>query len=130
MSDANGGPAIVLESRGATRVNGSWRIHWRVTNEGGEPVRLLAVRAPHRRFRSEAVDLNVVVAGSASVDQTARVEVAPGEAIDDGVVVFVAVRDRETWRIQFRVRVAVTADATLAATVVARSAERIGSSVG
>lgn len=91
-----------------------------------EPVRLLAVRAPHRRFRSDPVDLNLVVAGSASVDQTVRVEAAPSETIDDANIVFVAVRQRETWRIQFRVSVTVADDGTPSAAVVGRSAERIG----
>ena len=120
------GPALRLEAREVTRVNGSWRIGWRVTNEGTEPVRLVAVRAPHGRFRSDPVDLNVVVAEAGAVDQTLRVEAAPGEEIENAFVIFVAVIDRETWRVLFRVRVRMRPDGTPAPIVEAVTAERVG----
>ncbi|HEY6959487.1 MAG TPA: hypothetical protein VI814_11740 [Candidatus Limnocylindria bacterium] len=120
------GPALGLEAREVTRVNGSWRVQWRVTNEAAEPVRLVAVRAPHGRFRSDPVDLNVVVAEAAAVDQTLRVEAAPGEEIENVFVIFVAVIDRETWRVLFRVRVRMRPDGTPAPVVEAVTTERVG----
>lgn len=122
----DGQPALRLEAREVTRVNGSWRIQWRITNESTEPVRLLAVRAPHGRFRSDPVDLNVVVAQAAAVDQTLRVEAAPGEEIENAFVIFIAVVDRQTWRVLFRVRVRMATDGTPAPIVVAATTERIG----
>ncbi len=103
-------PALRLEAREVSQVSGAWRVHWRVTNEGHEPVRLVAVRAPHSRFRADPVDLNVVVADTAGVDQTVRVAAAPGEQVDNAFVIFVAVVDRQTWRVMFRVRVPIHAD--------------------
>lgn len=119
-------PALRLEAREVTRVNGSWRVHWRVVNEGAEPVRLVAVRAPHGRFRSDPVDLSLVVTDAAIVDQTLRIEAAPGEELDDAQVVFIAVSERRSWRILFRVRVRMRADGTPAAVVQAMTAERVG----
>src|SRR5258705_10666367 len=98
-------PILQLEARDAVRVNGSWRVRWRVTNVGSEHVRLVAVRAPHSRFRADPVDLNVVVVESAGVEQTLRIEAAPGEEIENAFVIFVVVKEHETWRVGFPRRV-------------------------
>jgi hypothetical protein len=119
-------PILQLEARDAVRVNGSWRVRWRVTNVGGEHVRLVAVRAPHSRFRADPVDLNVVVVESAAVEQTLRIEAAPGEEIENAFVIFVVVKEHETWRVLFRVRVLVGADGTPAPAVEAMSTHRVG----
>ena len=119
-------PVLKLEPRDATRVNGSWRLQWRVTNVGGDHIRLVAVRAPHSRFRSDPSDLNVVVVESATVDQTVRIEAAPGEEVENAFVIFVAVKDKETWRILFRVRVHMAEDGTPKPVVEAMSAHRVG----
>jgi len=119
-------PVLRLEARDVTRGESGWRVRWRVTNVGTDQVRLVAVRAPHGRFRSEPVDLNTVVAESATVEQTVRVEAAPGEDVENAFVIFVAVKGRETWRVLFRVRVHVGADGTPAPVVEAASAHRVG----
>lgn len=119
-------PALRLEARDAVRVNGSWRIRWRVANDGPDHARLVAIRAPHSRFRSEPVDLNIVVVESAIVDQTLRVAAAPGEEVPDASVVLVAVSDRETWRVAFGVRVRVRPDGTPAPLVESVEAQRVG----
>jgi hypothetical protein len=119
-------PVLGLEPRDAVRVNGSWRVRWRVTNTGGDHVRLVAVRAPHSRFRADSVDLNAVVTESVTVDQTLRVEAAPGEEIENAFVIFVVVKERETWRVLFRVRVRMDAEGTPAPAVEAMSTHRVG----
>ncbi len=119
-------PILQLEARDAVRVNGSWRVRWRVTNVGSEHVRLVAVRAPHSRFRADPVDLNVVVVESAGVEQTLRIEAAPGEEIENAFVIFVVVKEHETWRVLFRIRVLVGADGTPGPVVEAMSTHRVG----
>ncbi len=119
-------PVLTLEARDAVRVNGSWRVRWRVTNAGTEHVRLVAVRAPHSRFRSDPVDLNVVAVESVNVDQTLRIEAAPGEEVENAFVIFVVVTEHETWRVLFRVRVRMGADGTPAPVVEAASTHRVG----
>ena len=119
-------PVLRLESRDAVRVNGSWRIRWRVTNVGSEHVRLVAVRAPHGRFRADSTDLNVVVVETVIVEQTLRVEAAPGEEIENAFVIFVVVKDKQTWRVLFRVRVHMDAEGTPAPIVEAMSTHRVG----
>ncbi|MEK7862872.1 MAG: hypothetical protein AAB295_06360 [Chloroflexota bacterium] len=119
-------PALRLEARDAVRVNGSWRVRWRVTNEGPDHARLVALRAPHGRFRSEPVDLNIVVIESVVVDQTLRIEAAPGEEIRSASVIFVVVSEHETWRVLFRVRVRVEDDGTPAPQVEGVATERVG----
>lgn len=119
-------PALHLEPRDVTAVNSAWRIRWRLTNGGDEHVRLVAMRAPHGRFRSDPVDLNVVVAQSATVEHTVRIEAAPGEEIENAFVIFVAVLGKAAWRVLFRIRVRLDADGTPAATVESSSAHRVG----
>jgi hypothetical protein len=119
-------PELRLEAREASRVNGSWRVRWRVTNGGTEHIRLVAIRAPHSRFRSEPVDLNLVVVDGATVEHTLRVEAAPGEEIENAFVIFVAVVGPETWRVLFRVRVRLDAQGTPAPEVEAMSTHRVG----
>jgi hypothetical protein len=86
----------------------------------------VAVRAPHSRFRSDSADLNVVVVEAAGIEQTLRVEAAPGEEIENAFVIFVVVKDHETWRVLFRVRVHVGSDGTPAPVVEAMSTHRVG----
>lgn len=119
-------PDLRLEAREATQADGMWRVQWRVTNLGGDHVRLVAVRAPHPRFRSEPQELNALVVESASFEQAVVVDAAPGTDIENAFVIFVAVKDRETWRVLFRVRVQVGADGTPAPQVEAASTHRIG----
>ena len=119
-------PVLKLEPREALRVNGSWRVRWRVTNVGDDHIRLVAVRAPHSRFRSDPVDLNIVVTDNAVIDQTLRIEAAPGEEIENAFVIFVVVKDKETWRVLFRVRVRMDAEGMPAPTVEATSTHRVG----
>lgn len=119
-------PVLRLEARDAVRVNGSWRVRWRVTNAGTDHVRLVAVRAPHGRFRSDPVDLNVVAVESVNVEQTLRIEAAPGEEVENAFVIFVVVTDHETWRVLFRVRVRMDAEGTPAPQVEAMSTHRVG----
>lgn len=119
-------PVLRLEARDAVRVNGSWRVRWRVTSVGGEHVRLVAVRAPHSRFRAEPADLDVVIVETATVDQVLRIEAAPGEEIENAFVIFVAVKEHETWRVLFRVRVRMGADGAPTLAVEAMSTHRVG----
>ncbi len=119
-------PSLRLEARDAIRVNGSWRVRWRVTNDGPDHARLVAIRASHSRFRSDPVDLNAVVIESVIVEQTLRIEAAPGEEIADASVIFVVVSERETWRVLFRIRVRMEADGTPAPHVDGVEAHRVG----
>lgn len=126
MAGSMSAPDLKLESREAVRVNSSWRIRWRVTNAGADHARLVAVRAPHSRFHSDPVDLNVVVTDGATVDQTVRIAAAPGEEIENAFIIFVVIKDRETWRVLFRVRVRVDADGVPAPFVEAVTTHRVG----
>ena len=127
MTDGAGGaPALRLDAGDVTRVNESWRVRWRVTNEGVRPVRLVAVRAPHGRFRSDPVDLGLVVGDAATVDQTIRIDAVPGEDIENAFVIFIAVIERETWRVLFRVRVRTHSDGTPSPIVEAMTTHRVG----
>ncbi len=119
-------PVLRLEARDAMRVNGSWRVRWRVTNAENEHVRLVAVRAPHSRFRADPEDLNVVVTDNATVDETLRVEAAPGEEIENAFVIFVVVKGKETWRVLFRIRVRMDAEGIPSPVVEAMSTHRVG----
>jgi len=119
-------PVLRLELRDAMRVDGAWRLRWRVTNVGTDHVRLVAVRAPHSRFRAEPMDLNVVVMETAGVDQSLRIDARPGEDIENAFVIFVVVKDKETWRVLFRVRVHVGPDGAPAPVVEAMSTHRVG----
>ena len=115
-----------LEPRDVVRVNGAWRVRWRVTNATSDHIRLVAVRAPHSRFHSESVDLNVVVVESAGIEHMLRVEAAPGEDIENAFVILIVVKDHETWRVLFRVRVHVDREGIPTPAVEAMSSHRVG----
>ncbi len=119
-------PALRLELRDMTRVNTAWHFRWRVTNGGDEHVRLVAVRAPHSRFHSDPVDLNTVVAETAIVEHTIRVEAAPGEDVENAFLIFVVVQAKETWRVLFRMRVHMGADGAPAVVVESSNAHPVG----
>jgi hypothetical protein len=55
-----------------------------------------------------------------------RIEAAPGEEIENAFVIFVAVKEKETWRVLFRVRVRMGEDGTPAPMVEAMSTHRVG----
>ena len=55
-----------------------------------------------------------------------RIEAAPGEEIENAFVIFVAVKEKETWRVLFRVRVRMSEDGTPAPVVEAMSTHRVG----
>lgn len=119
-------PALRLEPVEVTPVNGAWRVRWRVTNDGGAHVRLVAVRAPHSRFRSDPVDLDIRVAQTATVEHTVRIKAAPGQDVENAFVIFVAVLGRDAWRVLCRVRIHMDADGTPSPTVETISAHRVG----
>lgn len=124
--DASIAPVLTLEAREVTRVNGSWRVRWRIGNTGGGHVRLVAMRAPHGRFHADPEDLSIVVADTAAIEQTLRIEAAPGEEVEGVAVVFMAVVERQTWRALFRVRVLMRADGTPAPIVEGVVTEHLG----
>ena len=97
-----------------------------MTNVDSDHVRLVAVRAPHSRFRADSEDLNLVVSDSAAVEQTLRIEAAPGEEIENAFVVFVVVKDKETWRVLFRIRVRMNNEGIPSPVVEAMSTHRVG----
>ena len=61
-----------------------------------------------------------------AVEQTVRIEGAAGEDIENAFVIFVVVKEKETWRVLFRVRVHLGSDGTPAPVVEAMSTHRVG----
>jgi hypothetical protein len=97
-----------------------------VTNPRDDQVRLVAVQAPHSRFRSEPIDLDLTFRQSVDVEQTFRVEAAPGEEIENAFVIFVVETEEERWRVLFRVRVRIEDGGSPSVSVEAMSTHRVG----
>jgi hypothetical protein len=86
-------------------------VRWRITNQG-EALHLVAIAAPHGKFRSPDHAIDVPLAAGASFEP--QLEIAssesPGTEIENTFLILTAEGDATTWRILARMRVRVGAD--------------------
>ncbi|HKA56141.1 MAG TPA: hypothetical protein VKJ47_21015 [Candidatus Binatia bacterium] len=110
-TQSDSGPRVRLEqvSRRAGAVPGRWLVAWQVRNLGQYPLRLLAARLPHSRFRSEERELDP--APYLLPDERTQLEfpVACGElsgtVVENAFLIFRVLWQDEHWRIFARLRV-------------------------
>jgi len=105
-------PLLAIDTLAVTRAGGGkWKIRWRVTN-GGEPVRLTGLAAPHGKFRSPDHAIEVALAAGGTFEPQLEIASAePAETeIENTFLILTAEEGGKTWRILARMRVRVTAD--------------------
>jgi hypothetical protein len=81
-------------------------VHWRMTNEGDLPLRLLSAQHPHSQFRTAETTLDVEIEPGASTDVTlpVRFKESPGVVVENSFLIL-RFRERREWRVLARVRV-------------------------
>lgn len=105
-------PRVFIEqvSRRTADVSGRWLVTWRIENLGQQPLRILAARLPHDRFRSEEQEL--VPAVRLSERESARLELPvecrepPGSVVVNAFIILRVLSLEEPWRVFARLRVA------------------------
>jgi hypothetical protein len=86
--------------------SGSWRVCWRITNHGDEPIRLLSAQHPHSQFRTAETRIDREVGPHTAVDVVLPVQFAelPGVIVENPFLILVF-REGADWRLLARVRV-------------------------
>ena len=128
----NTGPQLLVETcpaqAGAAR--GQWLVEWVVRNLGREPLRLLAARAPHGKFRSDELDLASMP--DLSPDEGTRLQLLVSCDEPDGAVIenaFLILRllwRDQPWRVFARMRVAIGKDGSPECIIEVVTTHRIG----
>ena len=86
--------------------NGAWTVRWRITNEGDEPIRLLAAEHPHSQFRTldTKIAREIAPGSDAEIALPVQFKESPGVRVENPFLI-VRFRDSAEWRLLARVRV-------------------------
>src|SRR5215813_11023023 len=134
-TESDSGPRVRVEqaSRRAGAVPDRWLVTWQVRNLGQHPLRLLAVRLPHSRFRSEERELDP--APYLLPDERTQLEFPvacggpPGTVVENAFLIFRVLWRDEPWRIFARLRVLFDEQGGPQATTEVVTVQRVGFSV-
>jgi hypothetical protein len=90
-------------TEGTTR---AWTVRWRITNEGDEPIRLLAAQHPHSQFRTQETKMDREIGPGADTEIALPVQFneSPGVRVENPFLIL-RFRDSAEWRLLARVRV-------------------------
>jgi hypothetical protein len=111
-------PRVEIEMTGASKSGGPdrWRTSWKIKNLGAAPLRILAARLPHGKFRSEEKTfeppLDLPTNESIGLEIEARCGEPPGTEVENGFVILRVAQERALWLVLVRVRVRIEADGT------------------
>ena len=99
-------PPVGVEPFMTEGTTGSWAVRWRITNDGGELIRLLSAQHPHSQFRTPEtrIDLDVAPHTAADVVLPVRFTELPGVIVENPFLILVF-RHGADWRLLARVRV-------------------------
>ncbi|HEY3306624.1 MAG TPA: hypothetical protein VGL70_24140 [Candidatus Binatia bacterium] len=110
-----------------------WRITWRIENVGDGPLKILAARCPHGKFRCEekelspALDLEVKERGE--IELVVRCEEPAGSVIENAFLIVRALWAGNPWLILARLRVSVNGEGTPAAATELITSQPVGFSL-
>ena len=111
-SSGRTGPHVAVEPLAVTRAApGSWKVRWRITNDGADALHLTQIAAPHGKFRSpdHAIDVALPVGGSFEPQLVIASAEPPNTEIENTFLILTADAGGKTWRILARIRVRVDA---------------------
>jgi hypothetical protein len=99
-------PRVGVEPFTTEGTSGLWRVRWRITNDGDEPIRLLSAQHPHSQFRTPEtrIDRDVGPHSAADVVLPVRFTEPPGVIVENPFLILVF-RQGADWRLLARVRV-------------------------
>ena len=106
-------PRVTVEPIAVTRgAPDSWKVRWRITNEGDEALHLTKIAAPHGKFRSpdHAIDVGLSAGGSFEPQLVIASAEPAGAEIENTFLIVTAETGAKAWRILARMRVRVDAD--------------------
>jgi hypothetical protein len=92
-------PSVRVEPFTSEGTSGSWRVRWRITNDGDQPIRLLSAQHPHSQF-----DREVPSGSDATIELPVQFSESPGVRVENPFLILVF-RDSAEWRLLARVRV-------------------------
>lgn len=121
-------PRLRVEPVGlATREGDSWRTTWRVANADPLVVRIVAVVAPHAKFRGEAsLDREVRAGGSTQFSLVVRVDGSAGTEIENAFVILLTQQGDDHWRVLARLHVILDDEARPRPRVDSVTVQRVG----
>ncbi len=101
---------LALRRRSAS----AWLVTWRIEDRGSAPFTVVEAWHPHGRFRSSRLrrSLRVPAHGWAALEMPARVDAAPGDAVENCFLILRVARGRERWRVLARFTLLVSDDGT------------------
>lgn len=99
-------PHVRVEPFTTEGTSGAWTVRWRITNEGDEPIRLLAAQHPHSQFRTPdtKMDLEIAPGSDAEIALPVQFNESPGVRVENPFLILLF-RDSAEWRLLARVRV-------------------------
>lgn len=106
-------PKLSIETTGTAPAGaGHATVEWRVANVGSDPVRLVAIAAPHGKLRADDRTADLTLAPGAASVITLQVACGepPGTEIENAFLILTAEAAGSTWQILARMRVRVDAD--------------------
>jgi hypothetical protein len=121
-------PRLSIEPLGIAKRDGEgWRTTWRVANPDPDPVRIVAVVAPHSQFRGET-SLDRALRGKASTQFSlvVRIDGATRSEIENAFVILLVEQGEDRWRILARLRVALEEGARPRPRVESVTVQRVG----
>jgi hypothetical protein len=102
---------IAVEACQPLPAKGQWRVAWRISNPGGESLRLVDAWVPHGRFRGEGhipLAATVEPGESSVVELNVSAEEPPGSVVENAYLILLS----PPWRLFARMRVEFDADAS------------------
>jgi hypothetical protein len=121
-------PRLSIEPLGNAKRDGEgWRTTWRVANEEPDPVRLVAVVAPHSQFRGEtSLDREIRGKSSTQFSLVVRTLGAGVSEIENAFLILLVQQEEGRWRILVRLRVPLEEAARPRPHVEAVTVQRVG----
>jgi hypothetical protein len=117
-------------SRRAGAVPDRWLVAWQVRNLGQHPLRLLAARLPHGRFRGEERELDpapyLLPDGRTQLEFPVACGGPPGTVVENAFLIFRVLWRDEPWRIFARLRVVFDEQGGPQATTEVVTVQRVG----
>jgi hypothetical protein len=107
-------PKIAVDGicRGRGARSGTWLFGWCIQNLSDQPIKLLAARLPHGRFRSDGEKkfnpaLQAAAGDRVQIETAVFSEELPGAVVENAFLILSAEREKQDWRIFVRLRITV-----------------------
>lgn len=99
-------PRVRVEPFTSEGTSGAWTVRWRITNEGDQPIRLLAAQHPHSQFRTPEtrIDREIAPGAATAIALPVHFSELPGVRVENPFLILLF-RDSAEWRLLARVRV-------------------------